>query len=469
MKGVRKGMAKGAKTFDDLGKKLSKKLRFKKFRIRVQKRRFKLEGEVNPWVLLANGEVKHVKADDPRVKGKRVGSKVKMDKGSDAKWNKEKDGVLVGWQDSEVGNKLKEIDDTNLNGSKYVQDLNADEAKAIDEFAELTDPGMSDELRGNRIRGGAKSERVSLRKSVREEIFKNADSGRTDANGYKIYLDQKTGLEIPNYGKYYPKKTPLGHPHPKAGQKVPENLVGKPRADIGHTDGNEWKKRLEEYKKEGRTREEIIELENDPSLYGLEERSSNRSRKVIKSETRSDEDIFKSGWNREKVQEIPKGSRPHPREYLREEIIKSHAKKFKEEGASFIVVKSWTEGGNPRYISLPPKKFVGLQSEMDEVLNKYNMDKDWTILRDELNLGKDVDLSSEEIFYVKISPENKEFKFDIPDGNELGAIEGEWVPGGKTKSGISEASLIGSEKVIHNKDINQLLEAFGEGNWEKIK
>ncbi|MCX2742371.1 hypothetical protein OO013_00765 [Mangrovivirga sp. M17] len=236
MKSVRKSMTSGAKTFDDLGKKLSKRLRFKKFRIRVQKRRFKLEGEVNPWVLLASGEVKHFDANDSRVKGKRVGSKVKLDKNSKSKWDKDKDGVLIGWQDTKVS-KGKGIDDSQFTGSKYVQDLDADEAKAIDEFAELTNSGMTNELRGNRIRGGAKSERVSLRKEVRDEVYKNADSGLKEANGYTIYLDQKTFKPIPNYGTHYPKKTPLGHPHPKAGQPVPANLVGKPRADIGHAKG----------------------------------------------------------------------------------------------------------------------------------------------------------------------------------------------------------------------------------------
>ncbi|NMM49186.1 GH-E family nuclease [Marinigracilibium pacificum] len=279
MKGVRKGMVKGAKTFDDLGKRLSKNLRFKKFRISVEKRRFKLEGEVNPWVLLASGKVEYIDASDPRVKGKSVGSKVKLDKNSKANWDKDKDGVLIGWQDTKVS-KGKGIDDSQLTGSKYVQDLDADEAKAIDEFAELTNSGMTNELRGNRIRGGAKSERVSLRKEVRDEVYKNADSGMKDANGYTIYLDQKTFKPIPNYGTHYPKKTPLGHPHPKAGQPVPANLVGKPRADIGHAKGQTWEKRLAKHKRDGLSREEIIEIENNSALYVLEERSSNRSRKL---------------------------------------------------------------------------------------------------------------------------------------------------------------------------------------------
>ena len=113
-----------------------------------------------------------------------------------------------------------------------------------------------------------------------DEIYAKGDTGRVDANGYKIYFDEKTGLDIPNYGTHYPQTTPLGHKHPKAGQKVPENLVGKPRADIGHVKGQKWEDRLREYKKMGRTREEIIEMENNHKLYALEERSSNRSRKL---------------------------------------------------------------------------------------------------------------------------------------------------------------------------------------------
>ena len=113
-----------------------------------------------------------------------------------------------------------------------------DEIKAFDEFEELTAKGMGDVSRGNRIRGGARSERVSLRKEVKEEIFERAKVGYKDANGYDVYIDQKTFEPIPNYGTHYPDRTPLGHSHPKAGQPVLDNLVGKPRADIGHIEGN---------------------------------------------------------------------------------------------------------------------------------------------------------------------------------------------------------------------------------------
>ena len=77
-------------------------------------------------------------------------------------------------------------------------------------------------------------------------------------------------------------------------------------------------------------------------------------------------------------------------------------------------------------------------------------------------------LSVEEIYYIKIDGNDARFNFDIPNGNEGGAIPGEWIPGGYTKNGVAEAALIGSENIIHNKDLNQLLNNF-TGNWEKIK
>ncbi|MCX2742374.1 hypothetical protein OO013_00780 [Mangrovivirga sp. M17] len=48
-------MTKGAKTFDDLGKKLSKKLRFKKFRLRIDGRKWIVEGQINPWAVIMEG------------------------------------------------------------------------------------------------------------------------------------------------------------------------------------------------------------------------------------------------------------------------------------------------------------------------------------------------------------------------------------------------------------------------------
>ncbi|WP_428653956.1 hypothetical protein [Runella sp.] len=160
---------------------------------------------------------------------------------------------------------------------------------------------------------------------------------------------------------------------------------------------------------------------------------------------------------------------PNPSTYLDATYITNHINKFKQEGAGFIVVKSWTEGGNPIYTALPSRKFVGLRSEMDVVIAKYKAQgNDWTVLRDELNLGSSTNLAAEEIYYIKIDGNDARFTFDVPNGNEGGAIAGEWVPGGYTKSGTAEAALVGSENIVHNKSINQLLNNF-PGMWEKIK
>ncbi|KOY87185.1 hypothetical protein AD998_14445 [bacterium 336/3] len=162
-----------------------------------------------------------------------------------------------------------------------------------------------------------------------------------------------------------------------------------------------------------------------------------------------------------------KGKIPTPDQYLSKSYIAKHIDKFKKEGAGFIVVKSWTENG--RYGAMPARKFVGLRSEMDAVIAKYKASgNDWKVLRDELNLGHTTDLSLEEIYYIKVDGADPRFNFEVPNGNEAGAIIGEWVPGGYTKNGVMEAALINSETVIHNKDINQFLNNF-TSQWEKIK
>ncbi|MFC6690843.1 hypothetical protein [Pseudomonas lini] len=55
----------------------------------------------------------------------------------------------------------------------------------------------------------------------------------------------------------------------------------------------------------------------------------------------------------------------------------------------------------------------------------------------------------------------------MPNGKENGAYPKEWVPGGATKSGTKEAALIGSEKIQHNKSVDELLSQFED--WEKLQ
>jgi len=58
--GLKNGFSRGVKTVQDLIGRIKSNLSFKKFRIRRQGRWFKLEGKLNPWVLLASGEITQV-------------------------------------------------------------------------------------------------------------------------------------------------------------------------------------------------------------------------------------------------------------------------------------------------------------------------------------------------------------------------------------------------------------------------
>ena len=161
------------------------------------------------------------------------------------------------------------------------------------------------------------------------------------------------------------------------------------------------------------------------------------------------------------VEALPMGKKPEVSSYLPQSYIDSHSQLFNELGGAFIVIGSWTEEG--RHDSLPPRKFVGLEPEMSKLIDKYESSGgDWRMLRDELNLGSDVNLENDSVLYVQIEPKDTRFSYEMPTGNEFGAIPGEWVPGGKTKSGTREAALIGSEKVVHNKSLEGFEKSFSK-------
>lgn len=59
---------------------------------------------------------------------------------------------------------------------------------------------------------------------------------------------------------------------PHSGSPLKEGEI-----DIGHKPGDEWRKRQEMHREAGNNRQQVIEAENNPDLYHLEDRSSNRS------------------------------------------------------------------------------------------------------------------------------------------------------------------------------------------------
>jgi hypothetical protein len=60
LEGVGEGLIKGVRKMEDLFKRLWNKLRFKAFRIRLSGAWFRLEGEINPWILLAEGRIEWI-------------------------------------------------------------------------------------------------------------------------------------------------------------------------------------------------------------------------------------------------------------------------------------------------------------------------------------------------------------------------------------------------------------------------
>ena len=82
----------------------------------------------------------------------------------------------------------------------------------------------------------------------------------------------------------------------------------------------------------------------------------------------------------------------------------------------------------------------------------YEASGDWRVLQEGLALGN-VDLSDETIIYVTVDVGDPRFSYEMPNGNEAGVIPEEWVVGGKTKAGTTEAALVGSEQVVHNKTL----------------
>src|SRR4028119_1729392 len=78
--GVKGGFAKGAKSLDDLARRLGNKLRFNKFKIRRSGRRIQLLGHINPWITIAesgditevaNGTKDAIQVSDEALKGLR--------------------------------------------------------------------------------------------------------------------------------------------------------------------------------------------------------------------------------------------------------------------------------------------------------------------------------------------------------------------------------------------------------------
>jgi hypothetical protein len=121
--GVKGGFAKGAKSLDGLARRLGNKLRFNKFKIRRQGLRIQLLGHINPWILLADGSIKHVKQEElPELA--RVGDELMTPAGR---------GQIVTLDDDVVDEKLTSLIDRRPPIQGY-EELLGKNQKRIDEL-----------------------------------------------------------------------------------------------------------------------------------------------------------------------------------------------------------------------------------------------------------------------------------------------------------------------------------------------
>ena len=128
----------GGRTLDDAAKQLSKRFRFKRFKIQFKKRRFKLLGEFNPWILLAEGDViyrKKLKNVDGKTA--RLGDDVKVDGA---------DGIIIG--EKNLGTLLNKKGSTFVERYRGPKNKDAAKSKFDDLYAEKDISKRRKEIKG---------------------------------------------------------------------------------------------------------------------------------------------------------------------------------------------------------------------------------------------------------------------------------------------------------------------------------
>jgi hypothetical protein len=125
LQGVRGRVGQGVRSLEDLAERLFTRVRFRRFRIRFNRGRFRLEGYINPWVLLATGDLEFIEQSRLRPAGGRglLDDTVRLG-----------DEVLIG-----SGNSRGIVVGVDRNPSRFVSELDhiTSRAAKIEEFRNL--------------------------------------------------------------------------------------------------------------------------------------------------------------------------------------------------------------------------------------------------------------------------------------------------------------------------------------------
>ena len=148
----------------------------------------------------------------------------------------------------------------------------ADGAEAVEEVQEVMHAGV-DPKTGAIIATGIVAERLAKKIGLKEQAEKLTESAKDTYNATKrrVKLRKETNEKI-RANQPRNSKGEMVDPHSKEVLKPGE-------IDTGHKPRQEWRKRKKMHEEKASTRKEVIEAENDPDLYHLEDRSSNRSRR----------------------------------------------------------------------------------------------------------------------------------------------------------------------------------------------
>jgi hypothetical protein len=147
-------IGRGVSRIGELGRRLLGRLRFRKFRFRIRGRRFRLEGYINPWILMATGELVYVDQSDlrsiDRPGGAQVGDVVDVGR---------RRGIVVASHTDDLGRPV----------SRYAQELSELDRQAMRQrYSELR--GQTPEARRTAIQG---AERFNYQ-AVAEEFGEHA-------------------------------------------------------------------------------------------------------------------------------------------------------------------------------------------------------------------------------------------------------------------------------------------------------
>jgi len=144
----------------------------------------------------------------------------------------------------------------------------------------------------------------------------------------------------------------------------------------------------------------------------------------------------RTGLSEGKVREIldaPKPTRPAPSTYLSPEQIAAHLKPFEETGAiKFTPKKTLDEYGT---LGPPDGGFVVSRREFEQLIEETG--GDLAKVEDKLQL-RPGELTDGNTVIAYIEPKDLQ-NLRVPSGNERGAWDGLWVPGGFTGKGVPEA------------------------------